>query len=219
MPNLIELPTPPPVPTPVIGTALDAAVVLEEFDIERDEPFAWLPLPIGRANEDNNLGAWSNLPRNGPQRLIYAGAHTLAENGGKASRKRNNQSPPGSELFLASCSLISSGAQTVLLSRWKVGGQSTLEIIREFVQELPKSTAADAWQRCIEVSKELPLEPSLEPRIKLKDATVLPTAAHPFFWAGYLLVDCGEAVVHDPVAPAALQPGVAPVLVPPQPQQ
>jgi tetratricopeptide (TPR) repeat protein len=197
MPNLIDVPTPLPVPTPVIATALDAAVVLDEFDIERDEPLAWAPLPIGRTNEENSLGAWANLPRNGPQRLIYAGAHTVAENGGKASRKRNNMSPPGSELFLASCSLLSSGAQTVLLSRWKVGGQSTLEIVREFVQELPKSTAADAWQRCIEVAKELPLDPALEPRVKLKGTTNLPTAAHPFFWAGYLLVDCGEPLTTD----------------------
>ena len=192
MPNLIDVPTPSPVPTPVIATALDAIVVLDEFDIERDEPFAWSPLPVGRSSSENDLSAWLSLPRIGPQRLVYAGAHTVAENGGKTSRRRSNTSPPGSELFLASCGLLSSGAQTVLLSRWKVGGQSTLEIVREFVQELPRNSAADAWQRCIEVAKELPLEPALEPRIKLKEAGELPTAAHPFFWAGYLLVDCGE---------------------------
>jgi tetratricopeptide (TPR) repeat protein len=215
MPNLIDIPTPPPVPTPVIATALDAVVVLDEFDIERDEPLAWSPLPVGRANEKNDLGAWLNLPRNGPQRLIYAGAHTVAENGGKTSRKRSKLSPPGSELFLASCSLLSSGAQTVLLSRWKVGGQSTLEIVREFVQEIPKSTAADAWQRCIEVAKELPLEPALEPRVKLKDTTNLPTAAHPFFWAGYLLVDCGETLVEEPPADDAPTP-TSDTPIPPQ---
>jgi tetratricopeptide (TPR) repeat protein len=210
MPHLIEVPTPPPVPTPVIASALDAVVVLDEFDIERDEPLAWSPLPVGRENEENDLGAWLSLPRIGPQRLIYAGAHTVAENGGKTSRRRSSTSPPGSELFLASCSLISSGAQTILLSRWKVGGQSTLEIMREFLQELPRTSAADAWQRCIEIAKELPLEPALEPRIKLKDASDLPTAAHPFFWAGYLLVDCGEPIVEeapaDPAAPPAPQP-------------
>jgi hypothetical protein len=217
MPQLIKVPTPPPVPTPVLATALDATVVLDEFDIERDEPLAWAPLPIGRANEENDLGAWLSLPRNGPQRLVYAGAHTIAENGGKTSRRRSNMSPPGSELFLASCSLISSGAQTVLLSRWKVGGQSTLEIVREFVQELPKNSAAEAWQRCIEVAKELPLEPALEPRVKLKEVTDLPTAAHPFFWAGYLLIDCGEPLVDEPAADdAAAPPVAAPVPVPPQ---
>jgi hypothetical protein len=87
---------------------------------------------------------------------------------------------------------MSSGAQTILLSRWRVGGQSTLDLMREFIQELPRSSAAEAWQRCVEVAKELPLEPALEPRVKLKDASTLPTAEHPFFWSGYLLVDAGE---------------------------
>jgi len=97
---------------------------------------------------------------------------------------------------------MSSGAQTILLSRWRVGGQSTLELLREFVQELPRASAAEAWQRCIEVAKELPLEPALEPRVKLKpDTTALPTAGHPFFWAGYLLVDSGEPLVEEGVRP------------------
>lgn len=215
MPNLIDVPKPPPVATPVIASALDGLLVLDEFDIERDEPLVWSPLPIGRANAENDLGAWLNLPRIGPQRLVYAGAHTLAENGGKTPRRRSNLAQPGSELFLASCSLISSGAQMVLLSRWKVGGQSTLEIMREFLQELPRTSAPDAWQRCIEVAKELPLEPALEPRVKLKDVTNLPTAAHPFFWAGYLLVDCGEPLLEEPPADDAAAPA-PPVPVPPQ---
>jgi len=201
MPHLIDLPTPLPASPPVVATALDAMVVLDEFDIERTEPFAWSPLPLGRGDE-GQLGAWVHLPRIGPQRLVFPGAHTIAEKGGKASRRRDDSMPPGSELFLASCSLMSSGAQTILLSRWRVGGQSTLELLREFVQELPRASAAEAWQRCIEVAKELPLEPALEPRVKLKpDTTALPTAGHPFFWAGYLLVDSGEPLVEEGVRP------------------
>lgn len=213
MPQLIEAPTPPPVPAPVIATALDALVVLDEFDIERNEPLAWSPLPLGRTNADNDLGAWLSLPGLGPQRLIFAGAHTVAENAGKTSRRRNNGGPPGSELFLASCGLMSNGAQTILLSRWRVGGQSTLELIREFMQELPRTSAADAWQRCIEVAKELRLEPALEPRVKLKAGSDVVTAAHPFFWAGYLLIDSGEPLVEEPPA----DPVAAPALpLPPQ---
>ena len=66
--------------------------------------------------------------------------------------------------------------------------------MREFVQELPRTSASDAWQRCIEVAKQLPLEPSLEPRIKTSGQGELPTAEHPFFWSGYLLLDTGEPV-------------------------
>jgi tetratricopeptide (TPR) repeat protein len=216
MPNLIDLPTPLPAPTPVIATALDGVVVLDEFDLERQNPWDWSPLPVGRETGDGTLDAWLDLPRIGPQRMIFAGAHTVAENGGKTPRRKKDNSAPGSELFLASCSLIGSGSQTVLLSRWVVRGQSTIEIMREFVQELPKTSAPDAWQRCVEIAKELQLEPGLEPRIKLKPGSDLPTAAHPFFWAGYLLIDCGE-----PFDPDALPEGVpgedaaAPAATPP----
>jgi hypothetical protein len=199
MPNLIDLPTPLPAPTPVVATALDGVVMLDEFDLERQNPWDWSPLPVGRETGDGTLDAWLDLPRIGPQRMIFAGAHTVAENGGKTPRRKNSSAAPGSELFLASCSLLGSGAQTVLLSRWVVRGQSTLEILREFVQELPRTSAPDAWQRCVEVAKELQLEPELEPRIKLKAGSDLPTAAHPFFWAGYLLVDCGEPFDPDAV--------------------
>lgn len=200
MPNLIDLPTPLPAPTPVVATALDGVVVLDEFDLERQNPWDWSPLPVGRETGDGTLDAWLDLPRIGPQRMIFAGAHTVAETGGKTSRRKKDNSAPGSEMFLASCSLLGSGAQTILLSRWNVRGQSTLELVREFVQELPRTSAPDAWQRCVAVAKELQLEPELEPRIKIKPGSDLPTAAHPFFWAGYLLVDCGEPFDPDAVA-------------------
>ena len=52
--------------------------------------------------------------------------------------------------------------------------------------------AADAWQRACLLAREAPLDASREPRLKKSDETVeLPTAEHPFFWAGYLLVDTG----------------------------
>jgi len=38
-----------------------------------------------------------------------------------------------------------------------------------------------------------------EPRVKRADADEPPRASHPFFWAGYLLVDCGNPA---PGAPA-----------------
>jgi hypothetical protein len=64
----------------------------------------------------------------------------------------------------------------------------------------------------------LQLEPDLEPRIKLKAGSDLPTAAHPFFWAGYLLIDCGEPFDEDLAAEDAVadDAAAAPV-VPPVP--
>jgi hypothetical protein len=80
--------------------------------------------------------------------------------------------------------------------------------VREFVQELPNNSAAGAWQRSIALVRELPLDPSQEPRLKkLDDTTEATKATHPFFWAGYLLVDTGtrsaqetEATANPPAA-------------------
>ena len=62
--------------------------------------------------------------------------------------------------------MMSTGARTVLISRWRPGGQSSYDLIREFVQELPEMTAADAWQRSIELVSRMPLDPTMEPRVK-----------------------------------------------------
>jgi hypothetical protein len=79
----------------------------------------------------------------------------------------------------------------VLLSRWRVGGQSTLDLVREFMQELPQTAAAESWQRSVELAKERPIDPATELHLKPGKAASELTGAHPYFWAGYLVVDTG----------------------------
>jgi CHAT domain-containing protein len=109
-------------------------------------------------------------------------------------------------LFLANCGLLAHGAQTVLLSQWPVGGLSTLEITREFIQELPHLTAADAWQRSVQLAHELPVDAETEQRVQAKPEDPPLTAAHPFFWGGYLLLDISGTSGLDPAAPGAALP-------------
>ena len=93
---------------------------------------------------------------------------------------------------------MSTGTRTVLLSRWRSGGQTSLDLVREFTQELPHTTPADAWQRAVQVVSNSPLNIEAEPRIKKSaggepaEGDTAQRAAHPFFWAGYLLADCGS---------------------------
>ncbi len=89
---------------------------------------------------------------------------------------------------------MSTGTRTVLLSRWRSGGQSSLDLIREFTQELPHTTPADAWQRAVQVVSNEPLVVESEPRVKKDPAATAVSlkASHPFFWAGYMLVDEGS---------------------------
>jgi hypothetical protein len=85
---------------------------------------------------------------------------------------------------------MADGARTIVLTRWRTGGRTNFDLVREFMRELPTAPATEAWQRACLLARESPLEASREPRLKRSDETgELPTADHPFFWAGYLLVD------------------------------
>ncbi len=224
IPGPMPLAQPTPAPSPILATLLDALLVLEEVDALGSDPLAWSPLPVDRTAQQGGLEQWMTIAGNGPQRILLPGMHTAAERGGKAARGRRGRETvaPGDELFFASCGLMSAGADTLLLSRWRVGGQSTLDLIREFVQELPHTAAADAWQRSVQLIQETPIDPTAELRVKAGKDPVELTAKHPFFWAGYLVVDSGWRPVEPEEAtdPAAAgQPvaaGQRPAGAPPQ---
>ena len=143
-------------------------------------------------------------PWGGPEQVILPGFHTAAENGLRKGHAGGN------DMFLSLCGLMSTGARTVLISRWRTGGQTSFDLVREFAQELPHASPAEAWQRSVQVAADTPIEPEREPRVKkASSAGEPPKAGHPFFWAGYMLVDSGPGadVEHgagsaDAVAPA-----------------
>jgi len=108
----------------------------------------------------------------------------------------------GDELFLAACGLMASGSRTALLGRWRVGGQSTTNLMKEFVQELPHDSAAAAWRRAVELCGENTLDPATEGRLKATATSDPVKADHPFFWAGYMLIDTGLMPTSE-AAPAA----------------
>ena len=172
-------------PSSVYRVLLDELIVLD--DIERaDGPYEWAPLQFDRKKDTAALSSWFALPWGGPDTVILPGFHTAAENGLRKGRTT------GEEIFLSLCGLMSSGARTVLISRWRTGGQTCFDLVREFAQELPHSTPAEAWQRSVQLAGETPIEPDREPRVKGTAAGQSPSKAnHPFFWAGYMLVDSG----------------------------
>jgi hypothetical protein len=82
------------------------------------------------------------------------------------------------------------------VTRWRTAGRTNFELVREFVQELPNVPAMEAWKRAYLLARESPLDPAHEPRLSAGGPLAteawsgeMPTANHPFFWAGYLLVD------------------------------
>lgn len=183
----VALKSPPPAPSSVYGSLFQRLVVLDDLVLSDQDPYAWLPAPVDRGKSGATLGDWLQLPWGGPDVVVLPGFHTVAED----SLKRMNKGMPGNEMFLSTCGLMANGARTLLLSRWRTGGQTSFDLVREFTQELPHTSPADAWQRAVVLTVDSRLNLEAEPRIKRGTTEETPKASHPFFWAGYMLVDCG----------------------------
>ncbi len=186
-PNAVRLPTVFSTPSRLFKTRCDRLLMMRDIDEKARGVYGWSPMQYDRGKPGASLLEWFELPWGGPRQMIIPGFHTPAED---AMRRGGT----GAEVFLSVCGLMSTGTRTLLLSRWRVGGQSSQDLVREFTQELPHTSAADAWQRSVEVVRNNGLNPDLEPRLKLDDNGVEQLKAdHPFFWSGYMLIDTGSA--------------------------
>jgi hypothetical protein len=189
----------PPTSSALYAAALDRLVVMAESE-DAPQPLAWSPMLYDAGKSGGTLADWLQLPLAGVDQLLLPGFHTPAE----YALKRGGS---GDEMFLTICNLMASGCRTVLISRWRVGGQSTIDNIREFLQELPHEAAADAWRRSVLLDLERPLDPSVEGRVKPSPAVDGAKTDHPFFWAGYLLVDTGAHPESESLEPGQQQAG------------
>lgn len=186
VPGAALVPRALPGPSFAYSSLIDQLIVLNDVPTE-DGPYAWAPLSFDRGQPGSTLADWLSLPWRGPEQLILPGFHTAAEN----SLKKQSSTNVGEDVFLSVCGLMASGSRTILLSRWRTGGETSFDLVREFAQELPHTTAAQSWQRSVLLTMESPLDPNAEPRLTVKASDQPTNATHPFFWAGYLLVDSG----------------------------
>jgi CHAT domain-containing protein len=94
--------------------------------------------------------------------------------------------------------IVATGTETAVLSRWNVGGRTAIDLGIEFIkdrqheaqQDVPLA-AAKSWQRAVDLVTDEQPDFDSEPRIKVVDSVIPKNAKHPFFWAGYTLIDCG----------------------------
>ncbi len=183
VPGSVALPRSLTAPSHLYRVLLDGLIVLDDLP-PSSNPYDWAPLQSDRGKSAETLSDWLSLPLAGPEQLILPGYHTASESG-----LRKGQAD-GSDIFLSLCGLMASGARTILISRWRTAGESSYDLVREFAQELPHVSAAEAWQRSVQVVSDEPLEADREPRIKETGREQF-TASHPLLWAGYMLVDSG----------------------------
>lgn len=175
-----------PQPSSALAATLDRLVVLSDQEDTDKVPAGWAPFIYDTGRPGAALSEWLTMPQAGVEQIVLPAFHTAAEIGLKRAGN-------GDEIFLTTCNLLASGCRTALVSRWRVGGQSTVDLIREFVQELPHQPADVAWRRSVQLAGERPIDPALEGRVRTGASESIP-GDHPFFWAGYMLVDTGAVV-------------------------
>ncbi|MCC6126933.1 MAG: CHAT domain-containing protein [Pirellulales bacterium] len=189
-----------PAPSSIYGVLVSQLLVFDDLIFDDKDPYNWLPIPLDRNKPGGTVHDWLALPWGHPTEIILPAFHTPAEDSMNPKRLARF-GLPGNEVFLNACGLMSTGARTILLSRWRTGGQTSCDLVREFVQELPHTSPADAWQRAVLLTMDSRLAPEAEPRVKKSAGDDTPKAEHPFFWSGYMLLDGGEPGVPSKPAP------------------
>lgn len=180
----------PPKSAKYTAGLFDRLVVWNDVNVAPKKPYDWSPAQYDRDSKSGALADWIEYPWGAPDQVVIPGFHTAAE--AYLSPKST-----GYEVFLAACGLMSTGTRTALVSRWRTGGKAPAVLVREFVLGIEKTNASDAWRTATELARVETLDPAVEPRVnKPSDDSDL-LADHPFFWAGYLLLDTGA----EPAAP------------------
>jgi CHAT domain-containing protein len=210
MPTAVQLPSLPPASSAVYSTLFDRLLVLDDVDASPG-PLAFRPIRGKSAAADrlaSPLEAWMALPWGSPDQVMLPGFHTAAENG------LSDKHSAGADVFLSTLGMMATGSRTILLSRWRTGGKTSFDLVREFAQELPQTSAAAAWQRSVLLCTESPLVPDQEPRVATAAGAGAMNASHPFFWSGYMVVDTGiqpAAPASDPAPKPAIRAAALPL--------
>ena len=187
-------------PAPAVAALCESLVILDE--LSGDGPIAGRPLVAGTtAKGGMTFGDWLAPPLKRPRLVVLPGFQTAMAGG-------LSKMPPraGDDLFIAATDLLAAGARSAVLSRWRTGGKLAVDLVEEFVRDvsaIPADEAAppsvvESWHRAVElVGAEQP-DPAREPRLKQSPGAVMPDARHPFFWAGYAVIDCGPGTYDEP---------------------
>src|SRR5213078_2656289 len=82
------------------------------------------------------------------------------------SAARKPAAAAGEGIFQSLCNLMSGGARSILLTRWRTAGRTNFDLVREFAKESADAPAAEAWQRACLLARENPIDQKHEPRLK-----------------------------------------------------
>ncbi|MCR5360278.1 MAG: hypothetical protein K6E55_10390 [Thermoguttaceae bacterium] len=186
-------------PRPLLLSLSDRLLSYEEIFADSAD---W-PLVGAEGKKDGTpLSDLRLLPWGGPKTAVLPGLRS----GGEAALKEN---AGGAEFFTPILLFESQGGENLLLSRWRVGGDSTYRLCESFLENAEKKAAPEAWKETLAKFMSEPLNLKEEPRFRGAPPKEPIPGEHPFFWGGYMLVCRGlvppapeESDSEDETAPA-----------------
>jgi tetratricopeptide (TPR) repeat protein len=163
--------------------------------------FDFQPIPFD-VSDHASISSWMALPWYGPEYLSMPGLRTFGR-----GRKAN-----GSEMFVATVTLMSAGSRTIMLPRWPTGGAISLGLSRLYAEHLSeKQNGARALRRAMIDARDLKFDIEKEPQIKKEKVAGDISPKHPFFWASFFVVDQPRLSVEED-GPGGMMPGGAQVV-------
>ncbi|MFM7035460.1 MAG: tetratricopeptide repeat protein [Planctomycetia bacterium] len=149
----VFLGTPSGPPALVAASLVDTLVIFDE--LASDSGVAGRPLVPGTQRQTGiTFGDWVASPRKQPRRVVTPGFVSAMHSGLTKLPSR-----PGDDLFLSVTDLLAAGARTAVVSRWRMGGTSTVHLVEEFVRDqwqhaagagiMP--SAAESWHRAVDI--------------------------------------------------------------------
>lgn len=173
------------VPGSLYATRLRRLVVFDEIVADG---WNWAPVVPSDARRGHGVADWIFAPWGAPRLIVLPALRAPAENALK-------NGGDGSELFLPILAAQSTGADAMLISRWRTGGRSAFDLSTDFLKNYESEPVADAWKRAVLNLMKRDVVLDEEPRLKTPGRSeAAPSYALPFWWAGYLLIDSGEAL-------------------------
>jgi hypothetical protein len=204
----VVLPAPAPAaPMPLVASLVDTLLVFDE--LSGDGPVSTRSLFSSQGGKSAmTFGDWLSSPSKRPRCIVLPGFQSAMAGGLTKLPAR-----PGEDIFMAVTDLVAAGGRTAVVSRWRMGGKTGIDLVEEFLRdrtvsedETESPPAAESWQRAVEMATAEQPDVSREPRLKQSPQAVLADARHPFLWSGYMLIDCGTGRYDDPPPPGPLQP-------------
>ncbi|MFM8284572.1 MAG: tetratricopeptide repeat protein [Planctomycetaceae bacterium] len=198
------LPLPSRTPARALGLAASLCenlLVLDEMPL--DAPIGPRPLLVAgvdrgadRSPAGVTFADWLGAPAKRPRCVILPDVQTPMVEATAAGRG-------GEELFEIAMTLLAAGAERALVSRWRMAGRASVDLIGEFLIGLDESDREDAaelsppgaasWRRAVEIVGAEAPDLAAEPRIRPDPDSRLVDARHPLFWAGYMVIEPGSA--------------------------